>query len=71
MQMNVGGIDRLVRITIGTILFFGPLLKFWNQFVGPSIFFGVLLMATGLSGFCGLYFLLGINTCKNEYKILE
>lgn len=66
MDMNLGGFDRLIRTAIGVVLFFGPLLEFWTQYKELSMFFGVAMIATGLSGFCGLYTLLGFSTCKVE-----
>lgn len=56
---NVGTVDRIIRIVVGLGL------TIWSM--NGSFFWwiiGVLLIATGLFRFCGLYRLLGINTCK-------
>lgn len=59
MTANVGGVDRVLRIVIGLILIA-------LVFVGPKTnwgWLGLIPLATGLFGFCGLYSLLGVNTC--------
>jgi len=60
MKSNVGGIDRVLRIIVGTALIGWVLLA-----NGPTwAWLGVLPLATGVFSFCGVYSLLGINTCK-------
>lgn len=62
MTRNVGGIDRILRIVIGLALIAG-------FFMNPDAslrwlyLIGILPLLTGLLGTCGLYSLLGINTC--------
>ncbi len=60
MKSNVGGMDRILRIVIGAVL---VLLAVTGQ-VGAWGWIGLLPLATGLSGWCPPYSLLGINTCK-------
>ena len=62
MKSNVGGMDRILRIVIGAVL---VLLAVTGQ-VGAWGWIGLLPLATGLSGWCPPYSLLGINTCKNR-----
>ena len=60
MNVNVGGIDRLLRIVVGLALMAWALLA-----NGPLwAWIGILPLATGLLNFCPAYTLLGINTCK-------
>ncbi len=57
---NEGLVDRLLRIAVG--LFVLAL-----AFVGPQTpwgYLGLIPLITGLVGFCPLYRLLGINTCR-------
>ncbi len=61
MKSNVGGIDRILRITIGAVL---VVLAATGQ-VGAWGWIGLLPLATGSLGWCPPYSLLGINTCKN------
>ena len=61
-KTNVGTIDRALRIIVGLALLAGFFLNSeaslrWLYLVG------IIPLATGLMGSCGLYTLLGINTC--------
>lgn len=58
MKLNVGGIDRILRIVVGLAL------VVWAIMGGPVwAWIGVVSLGTGLFGFCPLYPLLGMNTC--------
>ena len=60
MKVNEGSADRIIRIVLGLVLIS-------LVFIGPKTpwgWVGILPLATGLVGFCGLYAVLGINTCK-------
>ncbi len=59
MKLNVGGIDRPLRIVAGLTL------VAWALFGGPVwAWIGVVPLATGLIGFCPIYPILGMNTCS-------
>ena len=60
--MNVGGIDRILRIVIGLALILGaPQLL---GYVGSNwAWIGLLPLLTGLFRFCPAYKLIGANTC--------
>jgi hypothetical protein len=61
MKLNVGGIDRILRILVGLALIA------WALMGGPVwAWIGVVPLATGAVGFCALYPLLGINTCPTK-----
>jgi hypothetical protein len=62
MKVNVGGVDRIVRIVAGLALIA------WVLFGdGPTwAWIGILPLITGLVNFCPAYSLLGINTCKTK-----
>ncbi len=67
MKPNEGGADRLIRIIAGIVLFMlgWGILK--NNLLGIIFdILGVILFVTGITGFCGLYKLLGISTKKEE-----
>jgi hypothetical protein len=59
MKVNVGGIDKILRIVAGIALiamaFFGV--------IGMWGYIGIVPLATGLMGWCPFYPLLGMNTC--------
>ncbi|WP_047552343.1 YgaP family membrane protein [Methylotenera sp. G11] len=62
MKINVGGVDRIVRIAAGLALIA------WVLFAnGPAwAWIGIAALATGLLNFCPAYSILGINTCKTK-----
>lgn len=58
MKLNVGGIDRVLRIGAGLGL------VAWAAMGGPVwAWIGVVPLATGAIGWCPVYPLLGLNTC--------
>ncbi|MBM6550563.1 YgaP family membrane protein [Marinomonas ostreistagni] len=61
MKANVGGIDKVLRIVIGALLIALALFGV----ISPWGYLGILLVLSGVFNFCGLYSLLGINTCKS------
>lgn len=64
MKANVGGIDRIIRITLGAILIV------WAALLGGPVWawIGIVPLLTGVVGFCALYPLIGINTCRADPK---
>jgi len=60
MQVNVGSIDRVLRIGAGSVLIFLAILGF----IGIWGFLGVILLVTGTTRFCPAYRLLGMSTCS-------
>ena len=64
MKLNVGSIDRAVRIIIGIVLI---ALAATNT-VGWWGWLGIILLLTGLFRFCPLYRMLGICTCPISNK---
>ena len=61
MKANVGGIDRVLRITIGVALLAWLLLGDSEAHWWGAI--GIVPLVTGLLGTCPLYTLLGLRTC--------
>lgn len=64
MKCNVGPIDRIIRIVIGLIV--AILGVVFSSYWGVA---GIVIMATGVFGYCLLYSLLGISTSKNLNKL--
>ena len=62
MTKNIGGTERILRVIVGLVL---VALAATGQ-VGLWGWLGLVPMATGISGWCPPYSLLGINTCKNR-----
>jgi hypothetical protein len=59
MKLNVGGIDRVLRILVGLGL------VAWAALLGGPVWawIGIVPLATGAIGFCPVYPILGMNTC--------
>ena len=58
-QRNVGGADRIVRIVLGlAIMAVGA---YYGSAWGAL---GIVVLATGIFRFCGLYPLIGVSTCR-------
>ncbi len=61
MKRNVGGLDRTLRIVLGAAgLALAIYLRTWLGI------FPLAVLITGLVGRCGLYYPLGISTCKES-----
>jgi hypothetical protein len=61
---NEGTVDRIARVVIGLALLSLTV-------VGPRSMWGlvgIVLLATGLIGFCPLYRLVGVSTCRTAPK---
>ena len=60
MPINEGGLDRVLRVIAGlgiiSLAFVGP--------QTPWAWLGLVPLLTGLVGFCPVYALFGIRTCK-------
>ena len=60
MKVNVGTVDRIIRIVLGIVLI--GLAAVGT--IGAWGFLGVLLLLTGVVRVCPAYSVLGINTCS-------
>lgn len=59
MKENVGGFDKYLRIALGVvILIIGYIYESWWGLIG------IIPLLTGLVNRCGLYYLIGVSTCK-------
>jgi len=64
MKMNIGTIDRALRIIAGIVL----ITLAATGIFAPWGWFGVLPLLTGIFKYCPAYSLLGMNTCPMEKK---
>lgn len=62
MKLNVGGVDRAIRVTAGLVLIGLAA----TQTVGWWGWLGVIPLATGAIGWCPPYAIFGINTCSTK-----
>ncbi len=60
MKCNTGTIDRLIRVTIGTAL----LTSFYFMQDTYWLLVGIIPLLTGYVGFCPLYTMCKMDTCK-------
>jgi hypothetical protein len=67
VKINVGGLDRGVRVILGLAL-----IAFALGFVAPGTgynwlgWIGIVPLATGAVGSCPLYSLFGASTCRTK-----
>ncbi|HQY27470.1 MAG TPA: DUF2892 domain-containing protein [Burkholderiaceae bacterium] len=59
MKVNVGGLDRAIRVVVGIALIALAL----TGTIGAWGWIGVVPLATGLLKTCPLYSIFGFNTC--------
>lgn len=64
MKTNVGGIDRILRVSVGLVLI-GLTLA---GVIGVWGWIGVVPLLTGIIKFCPLYPLFGFNSCPLDKK---
>lgn len=64
MTRNVGGIDRILRILVGSVL---VVLAATGQ-IGLWGWLGLMVLGTGLAGYCLPYRLLGVSTCARKIE---
>ena len=65
-RRNVGGLDRVLRLSLGGILFLGGLVLLTGRTTLGVTFVvvGLLALITGIIRFCGLYIPFGISTSR-------
>lgn len=61
---NEGGADRVVRVIIGLALLAVGLFRLHGAGAVVLDIVGVVVVLTGITGFCALYSLFGIKTCR-------
>lgn len=64
MKLNVGGIDRILRIVAGLALIGLTL----TGVIGVWGWIGVVPLLTGTFKFCPLYTVIGLNSCPMDRK---
>jgi hypothetical protein len=67
MTRNEGTMDRIVRVTLGVALLLvallGTVASPWSWILGVA---GAAMLVTGALGFCGVYALFGVSTCRTS-----
>ena len=60
MKINLGGLDRGIRVIVGVVLIVLALMGT----IGPWGWIGLIPLLTGLFGSCPVYSIFKINTCS-------
>lgn len=66
MTRNEGTADRIIRILLGLILLYLATAKFTGTLAIVVGVIAVILLITGITGFCALYKLFGVCTLKKS-----
>jgi hypothetical protein len=67
MACNVGGIERPIRILVGTVLLaIGAFAGLPLSATAMLLLVGTIALVTGVIEFCPLWALLGVNTCPTR-----
>lgn len=66
IKQNEGTIDRVVRVIIGSLALFTAFFWVGGTLQVVAYIVGAIALVTGLVGFCGLYSIFGISTCKTK-----
>ena len=66
MSRNVGNVDRALRALVGILALAGAFVLGWfsGWMVWAAAAVGVIMLGTAAVGFCPLYRLVGVNTCR-------
>jgi len=65
MRCNVGGVDRGVRLCIATLLLLSAFLVTTSSgWATALVVIATLPLFSGLTGFCPISWLLGVNSCE-------
>lgn len=59
MEKNVGSTDKIIRYTLAVVFLALGFTVHWGFYIAA-----LAAALTGALGFCGLYKLIGVNTCK-------
>jgi hypothetical protein len=62
MKINVGMVDKILRIIAGVVLIGFTLMGT----IGIWGWIGIIPLATGVMGWCPLYSIFGLNTCPTR-----
>tara|TARA_R110002167_G_scaffold205954_8_gene409960 strand:+ start:2677 stop:2889 length:213 start_codon:yes stop_codon:yes gene_type:complete len=69
MKTNMGGLDKVIRLTVAVLIG----IMVYKDMISGTLSYILLAIAaifalTSLVGFCPLYGLFGMNTCKMRHK---
>lgn len=69
MTVNEGRFDRVLRVVLGALLVLAWLLGWWTGTWAVVLgVVGLVLLLTGIVGFCPMYRVLGTSTCPTPRR---
>ena len=66
LKKNVGKMDRGARVLLGLALLAGYFANGEASYGWLYLLGGAIMLATGLLASCGIYTLIGVNTCPRK-----
>jgi hypothetical protein len=68
LNQNLGTVDRVLRVLIGISFIYIGIFLLFGLIQIIFVLFGVGFLINAITGFCGIYYLLGISTCRIPKK---
>lgn len=68
VTQNVGGIDRILRVIIGLSFLYIGIFLLIGLIQVIFLLLGIGFLINAITGFCGIYYLMGISTCRIPKK---
>ncbi|MGM0444629.1 MAG: YgaP family membrane protein [Fibrobacterota bacterium] len=68
LKINEGKTDRIIRGILGAVLITLSLTILQGGIATASLIVGIISAITGITGFCGLYKVLGLSTCPRKNR---
>lgn len=66
IKQNEGVTDRIIRVIIGSVALVAGYFWLGGTVQTLAYIVGAISLVTGLVGYCGLYSIFGISTCKTK-----
>lgn len=65
MKRNTGNLDRIIRLVLAVAAIVGAAVLGWGTIAAIVLLIvAAILIVTAAVGFCPIYRLLGVNTCR-------
>lgn len=66
IKQNEGTLDRVIRVMVGSVALLAAFFWLSGALQMVAYIVGAIALVTGLIGFCGIYAVFGISTCKTK-----
>lgn len=66
MENNLGPLDRSLRIIVGAALLASAMGIYGQEYMYGGGWLGLVPFLSGLAGWCPMYSLIGITSCKSR-----